>query len=249
MFDGPLTSELDPGERRARLRLARSARIGPVTFHEALAHFGSARAACARLDTTGEAAIAREEDTLPGRRPLPGVRRSRLSARTGRPAGSPRPVGHRRLGLLGRPTLAVVGAREASWRPAVCGELARALGAAGFVTPPAWRAASMRPPSRPCPGTSPCWLAASTGLPPQNAGLQGAIASEGLLLSDPPGVRRRWPRLSPSNRIVSGCPGRRGHRGGSPFGLADHRPPGGRARARRFRRPGFAGRPALCRIQ
>ncbi|HZX86827.1 MAG TPA: hypothetical protein VFF19_24865, partial [Reyranella sp.] len=39
MFDGPLTAELDPGERRARLRLARSARIGPVTFHEALAHF------------------------------------------------------------------------------------------------------------------------------------------------------------------------------------------------------------------
>ena len=46
MFDGPLTAGLDPDERRARLRLARSARIGPVTFHEALAHFGSARAAC-----------------------------------------------------------------------------------------------------------------------------------------------------------------------------------------------------------
>ena len=58
MFDGPLAAALDPGERRARLRLARSARIGPMTFHEALAHFGSARAACARLDTTTEAAIA-----------------------------------------------------------------------------------------------------------------------------------------------------------------------------------------------
>ena len=64
MFDGPLTAELDPGERRARLRLARSARIGPVTFHEALAHFGSAHAACARLNTIGDAVIAREEDAL-----------------------------------------------------------------------------------------------------------------------------------------------------------------------------------------
>ena len=64
MFDGPLTAELGPGERRARLRLARSARIGPVTFHEALAHFGSAHAACARLDTTSDAAIAREEEAL-----------------------------------------------------------------------------------------------------------------------------------------------------------------------------------------
>jgi predicted Rossmann fold nucleotide-binding protein DprA/Smf involved in DNA uptake len=44
MFDGPLLPELDPAERRARLRLARSKRIGPVTFHEALQHFGSARA-------------------------------------------------------------------------------------------------------------------------------------------------------------------------------------------------------------
>ena len=31
-------------EWRARLRLARGARIGPVTFHEALQHFGSAKA-------------------------------------------------------------------------------------------------------------------------------------------------------------------------------------------------------------
>ena len=69
MFDGPLTAELDPGERRARLRLARSARIGPVTFHEALAHFGSARDACVRLATVGDGVIDREEGALKYRSP------------------------------------------------------------------------------------------------------------------------------------------------------------------------------------
>src|SRR3982074_562528 len=63
MFDGPATSELDPAERRARLKLARSARIGPVTFHEALQHFGSARAA-GTLATTTDAAVVQEEQAL-----------------------------------------------------------------------------------------------------------------------------------------------------------------------------------------
>src|SRR5215470_1630007 len=64
MFDGPLSPELDPDERRARLRLARTRRIGPVSFLEALAHFGSARAACTQLDAASEAVIAREEEAL-----------------------------------------------------------------------------------------------------------------------------------------------------------------------------------------
>ncbi len=64
MFDGPHHIEITPAERRARLRLARSARVGPVTFHEALAHFGSARAACATLATVSDAAIEREEEAL-----------------------------------------------------------------------------------------------------------------------------------------------------------------------------------------
>src|SRR5262245_51364578 len=141
MFDGPLETdldagELDPRERRARLRLARSARIGPVTFHEALGHFGSACAACARLDTIAEGTIAREEDTL-----------AKASGRFlvfGDPAYPPAlaalpdapavlsAIGD--LGLLSRPTLAVVGAREASMAACrLAGELAGALGDAGFL--------------------------------------------------------------------------------------------------------------------
>ena len=136
MFDAPLAAELDPCERRARLRLARSARIGPVTFHEALAHFGSARAACERLDTISHAAIAREEDALTkagGRYLVFGdpAYPAALAALPDAPAvlsaiGDP--------GLLSRPALAVVGARQASLAAChLAGELAGALGQAGFV--------------------------------------------------------------------------------------------------------------------
>jgi hypothetical protein len=64
MFDGARSLELDAEERRARLRLARGARIGPVTFHEALAHFGSARVALTRLTACPDADIDREEANL-----------------------------------------------------------------------------------------------------------------------------------------------------------------------------------------
>src|SRR5262245_21427517 len=123
-------------ERRARLRLARSARIGPVTFHEALQHFGSATAACARLATTSEAEIAREEETL-----------ARANGRFLVMGDAEYPPAHAALsdappvlaaigdlGLLARPTLAVVGAREASAAGCkIAAELAASLGLEGFV--------------------------------------------------------------------------------------------------------------------
>lgn len=211
MFDGPLTAELDPGERRARLRLARSARIGPVTFHEALAHFGSAGAACAQLDTTSEAAIAREEEALA----LAGGRFLVFGDPAYPPALAALPdapavlsaIGD--LGLLGRPTLAVVGAREASMAACrLAGELARALGAAGFVVASGLaRGIDAAAHQATLPTGTVAVLAGGIDqvYPPQNAGLQGAIAADGLLLSESPWgappVARAFPRR---NRIVSG---------------------------------------------
>ena len=64
MFDGPLTLGTDPAERRARVRLARSRRIGPATFLEALQHFGSAGRACRELKVVTDSEIAREEQAL-----------------------------------------------------------------------------------------------------------------------------------------------------------------------------------------
>ncbi len=211
MFDGSLTAELDPGERRARLRLARSARIGPVTFHEALAHFGSARAACARLDTTTEAAIAREEDALAkagGRFLVFGdpAYPPALAALPDAPAVLSA-IGE--LGLLARPTLAVIGAREASMAACrLAGELAGALGAAGFVVASGLaRGIDAAAHRAALPTGTVAVLAGGIDqvYPPQNAGLQAAIAAEGLLLSESPWgappVARAFPRR---NRIVSG---------------------------------------------
>jgi DNA processing protein len=211
MCDGPLTAELDPGERRARLRLARSARIGPVTFHEALAHFGSACAACARLDTTSDAAIAREQDVLAkagGRFLVFGdpAYPPALAALPDAPAVLSA-IGD--LGLLSRPTLAVVGAREASMAACrLAGELAGALGAAGFVVASGLaRGIDAAAHQAALPTGTVAVLAGGIDqvYPPQNAGLQAAIAAEGLLLSESPWgappVARAFPRR---NRIVSG---------------------------------------------
>src|ERR671912_72477 len=163
MFDGPLTAALDPGERRARLRLARSARIGPVTFHEALAHFGSAHAACARLSKVGGRFLVFGDPAYP----------PALAALPDAPALLS-VIGD--LGLLGRPTLAVVGAREASMAACrLAGELARALGAAGFVVAPRLARGIDAAPHQAALSTR--TLAVLAGgidqvYPPQNAGLQ-----------------------------------------------------------------------------
>ena len=130
-------SDLAPEERRARLRLARSARIGPVTFHEALAHFGSARAACATLATVSDAAIEREEECARGR-PADASSCSGMplypAALAALPDAPPVLSAIGDPSLLGRPTLALVGAREASLAGRrFAAELASTLGAAGFV--------------------------------------------------------------------------------------------------------------------
>src|SRR5260221_4989327 len=136
MFDGPSSPELDPRERRARLRLARSARIGPMTFHEALGHFGSARAACVQLATIPEAAVAREEAALTatkGRFLIFGDG-DYPAALASLPDAPPVLSAIGDIGLLARPALAIVGAREASAAGrGFAGELALALGAGGVV--------------------------------------------------------------------------------------------------------------------
>jgi len=211
MSDGSRTAGLDPDERRARLRLARSARIGPVTFHEALAHFGSARAACAQLGTIGEGAIVREEATLAkarGRFLVFGdpAYPPALAALPDAPAVLSA-IGD--LGLLARPVLAVVGAREAS--VAACrlaGELAGALGAAGFVVA-SGLARGIDTAAHQAALTTGTVAVLAGGIdqiyPPRNCGLHAAIAADGLLLSESPWgappVARAFPRR---NRIVSG---------------------------------------------
>ena len=211
MFDGPVLPELDPTERRARLRLARSKRIGPVTFHEALQHFGTARAACERLATISNAEIARETEALAkaGGRFLVSGDPAYPQALAALPDAPPVLSTIGDLGLLARPTLAIVGAREAS--AAACrlaAGLAADLGAAGFMIASGLaRGIDAAAHSAALATGTVAVLAGGIDqiYPPQNAGLHQAIADRGLLLSESPWgtapVARAFPRR---NRIVSG---------------------------------------------
>ena len=210
MFDG-LTTECDPAERRARLRLARSPRIGPVRFHEALQHFGSARRACRELTVASEGEIAREEQALgkTGGRFLVLGDADYPSALAALPDSPPVLSAIGDVGLPARPTLAIVGARDASLAGRrFAADLATDLGAAGFAIASglargidaAAHEAALKT------GT----IAVLAGgidhvYPPQNVRLQRAIAERGLLLAETPfgtpPVARSFPRR---NRIVSG---------------------------------------------
>ena len=211
MFDGSDPSDIAPAERRARLRLARSARVGPITFHEALAHFGSARAACATLATVSEAAIEREEQALAalggrflviGDAPYP-------AALAALPDAPPVLSMLGDLGLLGRPILAIVGAREASLAGRrFAAELSSTLGAAGFVIASGLARGIDAATHEAALDTGTVAVLAcgvDQVYPPQNAALQEAIGARGLILSEvalgAPPIARAFPRR---NRIVSG---------------------------------------------
>jgi DNA processing protein len=211
MFDGVPPQALDPAERRARLKLARSARVGPVTFHEALQHFGSAQAACAALATTSAAAIEREEKALAaaGGRFLVVGDPDYPSPLAALPDAPPVLSAIGRLALLQQPVVAIVGARDAS----AAGErlaagLARDLGDAGFaVASGLARGIDTAAHQAALPTGTIAVLAGGIDqiYPLRNRNLHEQIAERGLLLSEQPWgsppVARAFPRR---NRIVSG---------------------------------------------
>jgi DNA processing protein len=211
MFDGPLAPAPDPAERQARLRLARSARIGPVTFHEALSHFGSATAAAAQLGAISDAEIAREEEALgqAGGRFLVLGDACYPAALAALPDAPPVLSAIGDLALLGRPALAVVGAREASAAGCrLASAFAAELGAAGFLIASGLARGIDAAAHRAALATGTVAVLAG-GVdqiyPPQNAALHAEVAARGLLLSEAkwgvPPVARAFPRR---NRIVSG---------------------------------------------
>lgn len=211
MLDAMPGAPLDPTERRARLRLARSPRVGPVTFHQALQHCGAARAALSRLPVVPEAVVLREEERLEkaGGSFLvfgdPGYPEALAALPDAPPVLSA--VG--RTDLLERPALAVVGARQASAiGQRLAGELARDLGAAGFAIV-SGLARGIDAAAHEASLSTGTVAVLACGIdqvyPPENRGLNDRIAANGLLLSEQPWgappLARAFPRR---NRIVSG---------------------------------------------
>jgi len=202
---------MDPAERRARVRLARSRRIGPVSFLEALQHFGSARRACRELKVVPETEIACEEQALAalgGRFLVLGdVDYPAALAAISDPPPALSAIGT--FALLVRPMLAIVGAREASLAGRrFAAELAAALGQAGFVVVSGLaRGIDAAAHEAALPTGTVAVLAGGIDqvYPPQHEDVQRAVAERGLLLAETPlgapPVARSFPRR---NRIVSG---------------------------------------------
>ena len=205
------------------LRLIRSRRVGPVTFHRLIADHGSAADALRALPEIASAAGVERYSVCPA-----GVAQAEMSL--GRAAGarmichcdSAYPDALRDLpdappvlwvlgdaGLLNRPAIAMVGARNASSLGLrMARRLAETLGSAGYVTVSGLargidaesHAASL------ATGTV-AVLAGGVDVtyPAENEGLAREIAAKGCLVSEQPmGMEPQARHFPLRNRIVSG---------------------------------------------
>jgi DNA processing protein len=207
----------------ARLRLIRSATIGPVTYRQLLARFGSAEAALAAIPALAargggraprlvtEAEAVREAQTV-----------ARLGARylflgdedypallAEAEAAPPVLIVKGEAGLLARQAVAIVGARNAS--AAACRfarGLAQALGEAGLlvVSGLARGIDSAAHDGALETGTAGV-IAGGIDIvyPPENEERQRAVAERGLLIAEmPPGTEPRARHFPWRNRVIAG---------------------------------------------
>ncbi|HEX8381538.1 MAG TPA: DNA-processing protein DprA [Allosphingosinicella sp.] len=212
-----------PADQIARLRLIRSENIGPITYFQLLARFGSATAAL---------------EAIPELAARGGGRAPRLASRSaieweieqvGRlgahylflgqgeyPAllaeletAPPALIVKGHSSLLARPAVAVVGARNAS--AAACRfarSLAQALGEGGTVVVSGLARGIDSAVHDGALDTGP--IAADAGgldivYPPENEARQRAIAERGLVVSEqPPGVEPHARHFPSRNRIIAG---------------------------------------------
>ncbi|MBX3500386.1 MAG: DNA-processing protein DprA [Alphaproteobacteria bacterium] len=222
MFQTPASLPRLEGERLARLRLARTPRVGPVTFHEMLGHYGSAEAALdalpelartARLDAraVSVAQVQREAADLAG---LNGrfiiVGDDDYPAPLAQIADAPpvlSVIGD--ASLLSRPSVAVVGARNASVNGRrLAAQFAAELGRAGQVIASGLaRGIDAAAHEAALSSGTIAVLAGGVDIvyPPENEDLYRAIAEGGAIVSEAPlGTRPQARHFPRRNRIVSG---------------------------------------------
>ena len=215
---------LSQAEAFARIRLLRSPHIGPVSYAQLLARFGSAVAALEALPDLGKkgGSSYRAAPVAKVEREVEEVRKAgakylfhdqpdypALLAEIG---GAPPIITYRGdLSLASGPCVAMVGARNAS---AAAVKLARdfalALSADGFTVV----SGLARGIDGAChEGALPRTIGViASGIdiayPPQHTDLQERIASEGLLIAEqPPGTEPRGSHFPSRNRIIAGLAG------------------------------------------
>lgn len=218
-----MAGALAEGERLARLRLARTDRVGPVAFRELLRRFGSAEAALEALPD-----LARRAGGAPPRVATRAQAEAELAAGAalgarllvwGEAAFPPRlaaldppppllwTLG--RADLLARDALAVVGARIAS----AIGQrfargLAAELGQAGFVVVSGMARgidAAAHEGALPTGTTAVLGGGIDDVYPPENQALYARLAEAGCVVSESPvGARAQARDFPRRNRIISG---------------------------------------------
>ncbi|ANU08213.1 DNA-processing protein DprA [Paraurantiacibacter namhicola] len=218
-------TKLSQTEAFARIRLLRSPNIGPVSYAQLLARFGTAEAALDALPDMGKrggrqyraAPVAKIEDEVAAVRKA-GARylfhdAPDYPALLGEIGGAP-PILTARgdLSLASKPCVAMVGARNAS---AAAVKLARDFGSElaeeGFTVVSglargidgAAHEGALADPSRATIGVIASGI--DIAYPPQHEDLQERIASEALLLAEqPPGTQPRGSHFPTRNRIIAG---------------------------------------------
>jgi DNA processing protein len=210
-------------DNAARLRLIRTPGVGPVTYRQLLARFGSPESALAAIPD-----LARRGGGAPPRLPDPGLiaremeRVERLGARylfTGRGLyppllaasdGAPAVLIVRgNLGLLEKMSVAMVGARNASAAAVrFARQLAVELGRSDLaVVSGLARGIDTAAHQGSLEGGTIAVVAGGIDVfyPPENEGLQREIAERGLLVAEqPPGTEPRARHFPYRNRIIAG---------------------------------------------
>ena len=229
MADGALASRASPGvgeDRLNALRLVRSRRVGPVTWHRLLAEHGSAGAALAALPDIARAAGVEQYEVCPL-----GV--AEAEVRQGAKAGA-RLLVHGEadyppalldlpdappvlwvlgdIALLNRPAVAMVGARNASsLGMRMARRLGQGLAAAGFtIVSGLARGIDAEAHAAALAEGSASTVAVMAGgvdviYPPENLALAREIAAKGCRISEhPPGLEPQARHFPLRNRLVSG---------------------------------------------
>jgi DNA processing protein len=211
-------------ERVAALRLARSENVGPVTFRELLKHYGSAAAALAALPQLSQrGGFRRPIRVCPQGEAEADFERAQRGgaqlvfvgeAQYPPPLAAleaPPPVLYAKgdIGLLQRPTIAIVGARQCSAAGAkLARQFAHEIGRAGFVIASGLARGidGMAHQAAIDTGTIAVLAGGLDNIyPPEHEDLQRQIAERGCLVSEMPfGFTPRGQDFPRRNRIVSG---------------------------------------------
>jgi DNA processing protein len=213
---------MSDSERIASLQLIRSENVGPVTYRELLKHYGSATAALAALPELSQRGgrrirVCRRAEA---EAELEGAHRSGAHLLLLGEAAYPAPLAALDVpppllyakgdtGLLQRPTIAIVGARQCSAAGAkLARQFAHEIGRAGFVIVSGLARGidGMAHQAALDTGTVAVLAGGLDNIyPPEHAELQRAIGERGCLVSEMPfGFTPRGQDFPRRNRIVSG---------------------------------------------